>query len=66
MMSLIVQHATTRTQFGFPLSHFGMIQEKITMMAVDAFVVESMAYMTTGMIDRGSFVSADTFSIPCP
>jgi len=53
MMGLITAHATTRHQFGHPLSHFGMIKEKIANMAIDAYAVESMAFMTTGMIDRG-------------
>ena len=54
MMTLITQHATSRTAFGHPLSHFDMIKEKFARMAVDAYAVESMAYMTTGMIDRGT------------
>ena len=53
MISLITEHATTRTQFGHPLSHYGLIKEKVARMAIDTYVCESMAYMTTGMIDRG-------------
>uniref|UniRef100_A0A669D0W1 Acyl-CoA dehydrogenase family, member 9 n=1 Tax=Oreochromis niloticus TaxID=8128 RepID=A0A669D0W1_ORENI len=45
-------YATTRKQFNKSLSEFGMIQEKFAMMALNAFVMESMAYLTSGMMDR--------------
>ncbi|KAK7102634.1 complex I assembly factor ACAD9, mitochondrial-like [Littorina saxatilis] len=45
------EHATTRTQFGRHLSEFGLIQEKFAKMAVTAYAMESMAYLTAGIID---------------
>lgn len=47
------EHATTRQQFGSTLASFGLIKEKFGEMTVNAYAIESMAYMTTGMIDRG-------------
>ncbi|KAL0585911.1 hypothetical protein ABG067_004445 [Albugo candida] len=47
------QHANSRKQFDRPLASFGLIKKKFTMMTLDAFAIESMAFMTTGMIDRG-------------
>ncbi|CAF96970.1 unnamed protein product, partial [Tetraodon nigroviridis] len=46
------EYAATRKQFGKSLSEFGLIQEKFAVMALNAFVMESMAYLTAGMMDR--------------
>jgi acyl-CoA dehydrogenase family protein 9 len=54
LIKLAVAHATTRRQFGRPISEFGLIKDKIAHMMVDTYAVESMVYLTTGMIDRGS------------
>uniref|UniRef100_A0A3Q1CUF4 Complex I assembly factor ACAD9, mitochondrial n=1 Tax=Amphiprion ocellaris TaxID=80972 RepID=A0A3Q1CUF4_AMPOC len=52
--STLTQHyyAASRKQFNKSLSEFGMIQEKFAMMALNAFVMESMAYLTAGMMDK--------------
>ncbi|KAI9908000.1 hypothetical protein PsorP6_004145 [Peronosclerospora sorghi] len=47
------EHANSRKQFGSPLAKFGLIQMKFGIMALDAYAIESMAFMTTGMIDLG-------------
>ena len=49
---MVVEHATTRKQFNTKLSEFGLIQEKIARMAMTAYAMESMAYLTAGMLDR--------------
>jgi acyl-CoA dehydrogenase family member 9 len=54
MMALVAQHAVERIAFKQPLSSFDMIKEKFANMAIDSYAVESMAYMTTAMIDRGN------------
>ncbi|KAI2659148.1 Complex I assembly factor ACAD9, mitochondrial [Labeo rohita] len=46
------EYACTRKQFSRSLSEFGMIQDKFATMALNAFVMESMAYLTSGMMDR--------------
>jgi len=48
-----VEHAQARKQFGHPLSSFGLIQEKFATIAANTYANEALAYMTTGMIDRG-------------
>lgn len=53
VMAVAAEHATTRKQFKSELSNFGLIKEKFGKMTVNAYAIESMAYMTTGMIDRG-------------
>ncbi len=53
LLQMSAEHAKNRQQFNTPIAKFEMIQEKITAMAVDAFALESMVYMTTGLVDRG-------------
>ncbi|RLN21500.1 hypothetical protein BBI17_004145 [Phytophthora kernoviae] len=53
VLGVAAEHANSRKQFGAPLANFGLIQKKFGVMALDAYAIESMAFMTTGMIDRG-------------
>eukprot|EP00127_Corallochytrium_limacisporum_P001608 Clim_evm5s70 gene=Clim_evmTU5s70 len=53
LIAMTAEHATTRKQFGMTLDNFELIKEKFANIAVDAYAIESMAYMTTNMIDRG-------------
>ncbi|NWR77223.1 ACAD9 dehydrogenase, partial [Centropus unirufus] len=52
LIEMTAEHACTRKQFNRKLSDFGLIQEKFCFMAVKAYVMESMAYLTAGMMDR--------------
>ncbi len=47
------KHTRERRQFGHPIAEFELIQEKIARMTVDTYVIESMVYLTTGLVDRG-------------
>lgn len=49
-----VEFATQRLQFGRRIDSFGAIQEKIARMAVLHYVTESLAYMISGNMDKGS------------
>ncbi|XP_067008646.2 very long-chain specific acyl-CoA dehydrogenase, mitochondrial [Anabrus simplex] len=49
-----VEHATTRVQFGRRIESYGTIQEKLARMAMLQYVTESLAYMVSGNMDRGS------------
>jgi acyl-CoA dehydrogenase family member 9 len=49
----IISHVTQRKQFGQKLSDFELIQKKISQIAINIFAVESMVYLTTGLIDSG-------------
>lgn len=49
------EYACTRKQFNRNLSEFGLIQEKFALMAQKAYVMESMAYLTSGMLDQPGF-----------
>lgn len=52
LIAMCAEYACTRKQFNKRLSDFGMIQEKFVNMTVKAYVMESMAYLTAGMMDR--------------
>jgi very long chain acyl-CoA dehydrogenase len=54
LISKAVDHATTRVQFGDKLKTYGVIQEKLARMAMLQYVTESMAYMISGVMDKGS------------
>ncbi|KAM5130247.1 complex I assembly factor ACAD9, mitochondrial [Callospermophilus lateralis] len=52
LIELTADYACTRKQFNKRLSEFGLIQEKFALMAQKAYVMESMAYLTAGMLDQ--------------
>lgn len=47
------RHAKDRVQFGQPIASFELIQAKLAEMTSDIHATESIAYLTTGMADRG-------------
>jgi alkylation response protein AidB-like acyl-CoA dehydrogenase len=49
----IIRHVKERRQFGMPLCEFELVQEKIGWMVSHTFGLESMAYLTTGLVDAG-------------
>ncbi|MFQ5752215.1 MAG: acyl-CoA dehydrogenase family protein [bacterium] len=53
LTAMSVDYAKNRKQFNSPIAHFEMIQDKISRMVVETFAVESMVYLTTGLIDKG-------------
>ncbi|XP_039104580.1 complex I assembly factor ACAD9, mitochondrial [Hyaena hyaena] len=55
LIEMTAEHACTRKQFNKNLSEFGLIQEKFALMVQKAYVMESMAYLTAGMLDRPGF-----------
>jgi acyl-CoA dehydrogenase family protein 9 len=53
LLDLAIDHVTTRRQFGRPLGDFDMVEDKIGWMVAYLFGLESMAYLTTGLVDAG-------------
>jgi len=53
MIRAAALHATQRKQFGTAISEFEMIREKFARMTVSTYALESMVYLTAGLIDRG-------------
>lgn len=53
-IQIAIDHANRRVQFGKKISEFGLIQEKIAEMSMRLYATESMAYMLSSNMDRGS------------
>jgi acyl-CoA dehydrogenase family protein 9 len=53
LLRLSTAHAKSRVQFGQPIAEFGMVKEKIGWMSLHTWAVESMVYLTTGLVDAG-------------
>ena len=52
VLAYTLKYAGERTQFGKPLTAFGLIQQKLANMAVRIFVGESMNFRTIGYLDE--------------
>jgi acyl-CoA dehydrogenase family member 9 len=50
-LDVAIQHVTERRQFGRPLAEFELVREKIGWMVSFLFGLESMTYLTTGLVD---------------
>jgi len=48
-----IDHVQEREQFGHPLADFELVQEKIGWMVAQVFGLESLCYLTTGLVDAG-------------
>jgi acyl-CoA dehydrogenase family protein 9 len=53
LLDLTIDHVKERKQFGQPLADFELVQEKIGWMVSYLFGLESMAYLTCGLVDAG-------------
>jgi acyl-CoA dehydrogenase family protein 9 len=53
VLDLAIAHVKERRQFGVPLADFELVQDKIGWMVSYLFGLESMAYLTTGLVDDG-------------
>jgi acyl-CoA dehydrogenase family member 9 len=53
LLDWTIDHVKERKQFGRPLADFELVQDKIGWMVSYLFGLESMAYLTTGLVDSG-------------
>ncbi len=53
LLDLAIDHVKERRQFGRPLAEFELVEEKIAWMVSYLFGLESMCYLTCGLVDRG-------------
>ena len=53
LLDLTIAHVTERRQFGQPLADFDMVEDKVGWMVSYLFGLESLAYLTTGLVDAG-------------
>lgn len=51
-MEMAIKYARERRQFGKPLTDFGMIKQKVSDMAIKAYIGESMVYRTADLLDK--------------
>ncbi len=53
VIRLAVERCQERRAFGRPIGEFGLVKDKIASMMADTWALESMTYLTTGMVDAG-------------
>jgi acyl-CoA dehydrogenase family protein 9 len=53
LIKLAVERCRERRAFGRPIGEFGLIKDKIASMMSQTWALESMTYLTTGMVDAG-------------
>jgi len=53
LVKLAVERAQERKSFGRTIGEFGLIKDKIAEMMAQTFALESMTYLTTGLVDAG-------------
>ena len=54
LLRLAVDRVNERKAFGRNISEFGLVRDKIAQMSSELFALESMTYLTTGLVDAGS------------
>jgi len=53
IVAMSIERAKERKAFGRPIGSFGLIQDKIARMMVETYALESVVYLTTGLVDAG-------------
>jgi acyl-CoA dehydrogenase family member 9 len=53
LLDMAIAHVKERRQFGHPLADFELVQDKIGWMVSYLFGLESMCYLTCGLVDAG-------------
>lgn len=53
LLRMAVERATERKTFGRSIAEFPMVKDKIAQMSAEIFALESMTYLTTGLVDAG-------------
>jgi acyl-CoA dehydrogenase family protein 9 len=53
LLDLSIDHVKERRQFGQPLADFELVEDKIGWMVSNLFGLESMCYLTCGLVDAG-------------
>jgi acyl-CoA dehydrogenase family protein 9 len=53
VLKLAVERCNERRAFNRPIGEFGLIKDKVASMMADTWALESLTYLTTGMVDAG-------------
>ena len=51
LIEMAVDRVQERKAFGRPIGEFGLIKDKIAVMMADTYAIESMTYLTAGLVD---------------
>src|SRR5262252_2066864 len=51
LIKMAVERVQERKAFGRPIGQFGLIMDKIAVMMAETFAIESMTYLTAGLVD---------------
>jgi acyl-CoA dehydrogenase family protein 9 len=54
LLRMSIERVSERKAFGRNISEFGLVRDKIAQKTSELFALESMTYLTTGMVDAGS------------
>jgi acyl-CoA dehydrogenase family protein 9 len=54
LIKLTAARCTSRKAFGRPIGEFGLIKDRVASMMAETFALESMTYLTTGLVDGGA------------
>jgi acyl-CoA dehydrogenase family protein 9 len=54
LVRLSVERAEERKAFGRPIGEFGLVKDKVARMLAETYALESMTYLTTGLVDAGA------------
>lgn len=54
LLRMAVSRVNERKAFGRSIAEFGLVRDKVATMTADLFAMESMVYLTTGLVDTGS------------
>jgi acyl-CoA dehydrogenase family protein 9 len=55
LIRLAVERCSERKAFGRPIGEFGLIKDKIAQMMSETYALESMVYLTTGLVDQAQY-----------
>ena len=53
LLKMSVDRIAERKTFGRNIGEFGLVRDKVAQMSSELFALESMAYLTTGLVDAG-------------
>jgi acyl-CoA dehydrogenase family protein 9 len=51
LIKMAVERVQERKAFGRPIGQFGLIMDKVAVMMAETFAIESMTYLTAGLVD---------------
>eukprot|EP00092_Neocalanus_flemingeri_P016245 GFUD01017589.1.p1 GENE.GFUD01017589.1~~GFUD01017589.1.p1 ORF type:complete len:649 (-),score=211.71 GFUD01017589.1:158-2104(-) len=63
LLNQTVEHCNTRKQFGLHLAKFSLVKAQLARMAGKLYCLESMLYMTAGLVDMSEYPDVEVESV---